>query len=76
MSIYFIKRLFVFIPSLLLVSLFVFALSMAVPGDAAERILLEREGMEADEDAYARIAKQLGIDKPVFYFSLSSIAYP
>ncbi|MFT4666501.1 MAG: peptide/nickel transport system permease protein [Polaribacter sp.] len=76
MTNYLLKRLLLFVPALLLVSLLVFALSKAVPGDPAERDAFSMDGTTFNEQAYQRTAKQLGLDKPAFYFSLSSLAFP
>lgn len=76
MTKYLLKRLLLFVPALLLVSLLVFALSKAVPGDPAQRDAFGIDGTSFDEQAYQRAATRLGLDKPAFYFSLSAIAFP
>ncbi|MFK7807294.1 MAG: ABC transporter permease [Saprospiraceae bacterium] len=73
---YILKRLLLFVPTLLLVSLLVFGLSKAVPGDPAERGGWGLDGDSFNEEAYQRAAIKLGLDKPIFYFSLSSTAFP
>lgn len=73
---YLLKRLLLFIPALLLVSLLVFALSKAVPGDPAERIAFSNDELSLDDQAYQKAAVQLGLDKPAFYIGLSSMAFP
>jgi peptide/nickel transport system permease protein len=73
---YLLKRVLIFLPTLLLISLLVFALSKASPGDPVSRILMERDDLETDDQAYQKIAAQLGLDKPAFYVSLSSRAFP
>ncbi len=81
MSRYFIKRLLLFFPNLILVSLLVFALSKMTPGDPVLRRLPEgipgmQEGLLTDPEAYHSMAVQMGLDKPAFYFSLTSAAFP
>jgi peptide/nickel transport system permease protein len=81
---YLLKRLLIFIPTLLIISLLAFGLSKVAPGDPVE--LLTRGGLEAAEGAsgdvrnrarvYAETAHFLGLDKPGFYFALTSAAYP
>ncbi len=76
---YLIKRLLIFIPTLIAISLLAFGLSKLAPGDPVEQIigagpaggsLMDRE------QTYQQTAALLGLDKPVFYFALSSRAYP
>ncbi len=78
---YLAKRILIFIPTLLIISLLAFGLSKAAPGDPVE--LLSRGGLGdaqqnvADADRlYQELAAQLGLGKPPFYFSLSPAAYP
>ena len=79
---YLLKRFFFFLPTLFAVSLLAFTLGKLAPGDP---ILIYNEGfMEesfftspAEEDRiYFETAKILGLDKPPFYFSIHSLAYP
>jgi len=82
---YFLKRIFLFIPMFLLISMLVFGLSKASPGDSAERLLqLEGETMPVGGSRslaffyqhYQRESARLGLDKPAFYFSFLPAAYP
>jgi ABC-type dipeptide/oligopeptide/nickel transport system permease component len=82
---YVFKRIMIFIPTFFVISVLIFGLSKAAPGDPVE-ILLEggmgsaSTGSSADfankERAYAQKAEELGLDKPAFYLQLSSAAYP
>lgn len=71
---YLIKRLLIFVPTLVVISWITFGLSLMTPGDpvmglcAQEGILMEGE--------YERCARQYGYDLPPFYFSLSPAAFP
>ena len=79
---YLIKRLFLFIPTLVVISLLAFGLSRCTPGDPIQCYLPESiDGQFAMnpaqyERAYAREAKKLGWDKPAFYFRFGAAAYP
>src|SRR6476619_4976931 len=79
---YIVKRILIFIPTLLVISLITFMLSTSVPGDPVEQMLNSNSEMGssanamASEKAYTDKRKQLGLDLPVFYFSLSSKAMP
>lgn len=81
---YLFKRLLIFLPTLFLISLLAFGLSKVAPGDPVE--LATRGGLSAAEGrggdgrnrdrVYLETARFLGLDKPTFYFSLTSVAYP
>lgn len=79
---YIVKRIFIFIPTLLVISLVTFMLSTNVPGDPVEQMLNSNSEMGssanalASEKAYIEKRKQLGLDLPVFYFSFSNAASP
>lgn len=79
---YIVKRILIFIPTLLVISLITFMLSTSVPGDPVEQMLNSNSEMGssanaiASENAYIDKRKQLGLDLPVFYFSLSNEAMP
>lgn len=78
---YLIKRLLIFIPTLVVISLLAFGLSKLAPGDPVEQRNrgmggdLQRDIVNADR-VYQETSAFLGLDKPVFYFSLSSAAFP
>ncbi len=81
---YLLRRLLIFIPTLIVISLLAFGLSKVAPGDPVEMSL--RGGLGAAEGnignirnrerVYQETARFLGLDKPVFYFALSPVAYP
>ena len=66
MKTYALRRLGLFIPTLILTTLIVFVLFFLVPGDAALVILTGEEGAGAvtDEDI-ARMRHELGLDRPI-----------
>lgn len=79
---YLIKRILIFIPTLLIISLLAFGLSKLAPGDPVEMINrggnlggVEQSLPDADR-IYQETAERLGLNKPAFYFALSSAAYP
>ena len=63
---YVIRRIFLFIPTMLLTTVIVFVLFFLVPGDAALFILTGEEGAGAvtDEDI-ANLRHDLGLDRPI-----------
>jgi len=77
---YFLRRLLIALPTLLIVSLAVFGISKCAPGDPVETLFSEeiRTTFEPGEEAkrYQRAARQLGLDKPVFYFTLTPAPFP
>jgi peptide/nickel transport system permease protein len=76
------RRLLIFAPTLILILLVSFMISRNVPGDPVSNNLPTSphlyQAMDAAErtQEYARISHEMGLDLPVFYFSLNSIAYP
>lgn len=79
---YIVKRIAIFIPTLFVISLVTFYLSVNVPGDPVEQMLNSNSEMgssanaQASEKAYIDKRKQLGLDLPIFYFSLTNEAMP
>jgi len=80
MRTYILKRLFFFIPSLLFVVLLSFILLHYSPGDPVERILSghgiyenELSPVHSTEILKQEIRHQLGLDLPLFYFSINSL---
>jgi peptide/nickel transport system permease protein len=61
MTLYVVKRLLLVVPTLLLVSLFVFAIVRAIPGDVVDMML---EQFQYGRDA-AELRARLGLDRPV-----------
>lgn len=75
---YLFKRLLIFIPALLIIALIAFGLSKLAPGDPVLALLPdmgEKEGLDF-EKIYNEKAKELGLDRPTFYGTITSKAYP
>ncbi|MCB0380230.1 MAG: hypothetical protein KDD24_03165, partial [Flavobacteriales bacterium] len=78
---YLIKRVLVFIPTLIIISLLAFVISINAPGDPVERLLksANKEGTANEQSNSAKkdkeaIRAKLGLDLPIFYLSLSTLA--
>lgn len=76
---YILKRLLIFIPTLIAISLLTFVISQNAPGDPVDTMLNRNQGGEGQaaqktsgEKAYNRQRHELGLDLPVFYFSLTN----
>jgi peptide/nickel transport system permease protein len=79
---YIAKRLLIFIPTLIAISLITFIISINAPGDPVESMLNKNGGDEgqlsqkqAEENAYNELRHRLGFDLPVFYFSFSNATF-
>ncbi len=78
---YLIKRLLTFIPALLLITIIGFVISINAPGDPVDR-LMSGNGDENQTSkilkskTYIEYRKSLGLDLPIFYFSVHSLAEP
>lgn len=78
------RRLLLFVPSLWVISVIAFVFSRAAPGDPVAILLNEKEvgrpqgvqALERQEQNYVQQKKELGLDRPVFYFSLSTACFP
>ncbi|MCB0514899.1 MAG: ABC transporter permease [Chitinophagales bacterium] len=79
---YILKRILIFLPTLLAISLLTFVISSNAPGDPVELMLTSQtsQGQAANilatEKAYLEKRQELGLDLPIFYFALSSSSYP
>ena len=79
---YILKRVLIFIPTLLAISLITFAISTSAPGDPVEQMLSSKSGdmqsanLLAGEKEYLEKRKELGLDLPIFYVSFSDMASP
>lgn len=78
---YIIKRLFVFIPTLIAISLLAFVISINAPGDPVERLSksANKEGTASEQSSSTKkvkqeIRKRLGLDLPIFYLSLATLS--
>lgn len=60
---YIIRRIFSYIPVLLLVSIFTFGILRVIPGDALITMMGDRQGMNTEELDKARA--ELGLDRPI-----------
>ena len=69
---YLLRRFLLFIPTLFLISAATFFLSKNAPGDPVE-VQFQTGFTEAD---YIREAQRQGLDKPNFYFTWTTQAYP
>jgi peptide/nickel transport system permease protein len=79
---YIIKRVLIFIPTLLAISLLTFVISVNAPGDPVEQ-MLNRNGGDgqltdklATERVYREIRHTYGFDLPLFYFELTNATCP
>jgi peptide/nickel transport system permease protein len=71
------KRVLFFIPTWLAISVVVFQLSQCTSGDpVAVRLQNDEEKGGFNDALYEQTARQLGYDKPSFYASITSKAYP
>ncbi len=81
---YLIKRLLLFVPTLVVASMVAFGLSKLAEGDQVLDYLIVDPFGEIEtptdlinaERTYRRAAADVGLDKPAFYFSLTSQSYP
>lgn len=76
---YIVKRLLIFIPTLIAISLLTFIISVNAPGDPVDTILNKKQGEAGqgtkglvNETAYISLRHKLGLDLPLFYFSISN----
>ncbi|MCG3167835.1 MAG: hypothetical protein POELPBGB_03633 [Bacteroidia bacterium] len=76
---YLLKRLLIFIPTIIVISLLMFILSANAPGDPVELMLNKNSGNDGQssqklstEKAYNELRHKLGFDLPLFYFSFSN----
>ncbi|MDA9663623.1 hypothetical protein N9T80_00610 [bacterium] len=79
---YTLKRLLSFIPMIIAISLIAFIISINAPGDPVESLTksagneggAEKQSGTAKKDKQ-KLRKKLGLDLPLFYFSISDLAY-
>ncbi len=75
---YIVKRIFIFIPTLIAISLITFIIGINAPGDPVETILTKQQGEGqsvkglVDESAYLSLRHKLGLDLPLFYLSITN----
>ncbi len=77
---YILKRILIFLPTLLVISLITFFISTNAPGDPVEQMMTTQTGegssanLQANEEAYIKKRQELGLDLPIFYFSVTNAA--
>ena len=76
MLLYVLKRILLFIPTLIAISLLTFFISINAPGDPVELILNPPENNDQKQKSvstkeYTELRHKLGLDLPLFYFSLT-----
>lgn len=81
MKLYILQRLIWFIPGLFIVSLLAFAISVNTPGDPIDVMLASEPEKESDDPTIENNLRnqwrsRLGLDLPLFYFSLTSLSTP
>lgn len=80
---YIVRRLLLFIPTLILISLLGFVISISSPGDPVERLVNTAGGNEgigsgsgSSEALKQEVREDLGLDQPIFYFKIATAAEP
>lgn len=83
MLVYIGKRILVFLPTLFVITLLGFIIAINAPGDPVEKMVTAASssgeiGKQSISQQEQRMfwRKKLGLDLPVFYFSISSLAAP
>lgn len=80
---YLVRRLLIFIPTLIVITLLAFVISVHAPGNPVERLVTSAESGDMtvrmtssmqDEKRYW--THRLGLDLPVFYFTIAPLSYP
>ncbi len=71
---YLVKRILLFLPTLVVISWIAYGLSLLAPGDPVSDLCGDQGILMEGE--YERCARQYGYDLPAFYFSLSPAAFP
>lgn len=80
---YLFKRFVLFIPTLIVITLLAFIISVNAPGDPVDRLVTAAESGEVSVAASTSMqeeklywTRRLGLDLPVFYFSITPSTYP
>src|SRR6185295_14052793 len=83
MARYLLKRILLFIPTLIIISLLAFVISVNAPGDPVSRMMSSAESGDVFQSQNAVQLQQqklwshrLGLDLPVFYFSIAPGSFP
>jgi peptide/nickel transport system permease protein len=80
---YILKRILIIIPTLFVISLITFLISTNAPGDPVNIILKGNNNSQGqsvseamgDDKAYIETREKLGLDLPIFYFSITNSTY-
>lgn len=79
---YIVRRVLVFVPTLIAITLLGFVIMISAPGDPVERMVVAAQsGGEIGSQTANQIeqkkfwSRKLGLDLPIFYFSLNSLAH-
>ena len=74
-------RILIFIPTILLISLLAFVISINAPGDPVENLATamgqdgaSSQNVASNNISKNKIRKMLGLDKPIFYFGLGTLS--
>ncbi len=80
---YIFRRVLLFIPTLIIISLLAFIISVSAPGDPVSRMATAAESADVFQSQSATQAQEqkllthrLGLDIPVFYFSITPLSFP
>lgn len=74
---YILKRLLIFIPTLFAISLLAFGLSKVAPGDPVLSCNFASESeFDISRALYQEMYEDMGLQKPLFYFTWTTAAYP
>lgn len=82
MTKYIIRRILISIPTLFIITVLAFIISVNAPGDPVERLTSTSQNGEQNSGSVNRDEQQiywrkkLGLDLPLFYFSMHSISVP
>lgn len=79
---YILRRILVFVPTLIAITLLGFVIMISAPGDPVERMVVAAQsGGEIGSQTANQIeqkkfwSRKLGLDLPIFYFSLNTLAH-
>ena len=79
---YIVRRVLIFIPTFLTIALLAFYISQESPVDPVERLVSNfdakggaQQGNAASIEEKDRIRKRMGLNKPTFYFTMSTMAF-
>ena len=68
MTVYALKRLLLFIPTLIIVSFVIFGVMRVIPGDPALLVLVGDQGEGSyTQEEYDEVRRKLGLDKPLVH---------